>query len=364
MSDFIPISRPSITQREIDLVTDAVSSGWVSSLGPYIDRLEKQFAAFCGTQYAIATANGTVALHLALVACGIGVGDEVIVPDLTFAATANAVLYTGAKVVLADIEPNTLCIDPFAIERVITPRTKAIIPVHLYGHPADMSEIGRIAADHHLTVVEDAAEAHGAEAHGSRVGSLGRCGVFSFYGNKIMTTGEGGMITTDDHDLFERARRLRDHAMNPARRYWHDDVGYNYRMTNLQAAMGVAQMERINDLLEKRHLVFQWYADNLKDVPRISLNRTATWAKNVYWMVCAEIADCSEAERGEIMRRLKERGIDSRPYFYPLSDMPIYPPCNSPIAHSVTQRGLNLPSYFDLSYSDVVRICEALKSLV
>ena len=345
-------------------MTDAVASGWVSSLGAYIDRFEREFAAYCGTKFGLATSNGTVALHLALVACGIGPGDEVIIPDLTFVATANAVLYTGATAVPVDIDAETLCIDTDAMARAITPRTRAIIPVHLYGHPADMAKINSIAQSHNLIVIEDAAEAHGAEIGGVKVGALGRCGVFSFYGNKILTSGEGGMITTNDEAIYAKAKMLRDHAMSPEKRYWHTEVGFNYRMTNLQAALGVAQMERIDLFLEKRQEIFRWYESDLRSNTRIRLNRTANWAKNVYWMVCAEIADCTEAERDGIIQKLKQQDIDSRPYFYPLSDMPMYQACDSPVAHAASRRGINLPSYFDIAREDVARVCEALNALV
>ncbi len=212
MTKFIPVSEPSITEREIQYVMDAVRSGWVSSLGEYIDKFEQKFAEFVGTRYAVAVCNGTVALHLALVSLGIKEGDEVIVPDLTFIATANAVVYAGAKPVFADIDPKIWCIDPEDVKKKITKRTKAIIPVHIYGHPADMDEINNIAREYDLYVIEDAAEAHGAEYKGKKVGSLGDIGIFSFYGNKIITTGEGGMLTMNDEKLCERAKFLRDHA--------------------------------------------------------------------------------------------------------------------------------------------------------
>src|SRR6185369_15237220 len=227
----IPISQPSITQKEIDYVTDAVKSTWISSLGKYIDQFEAEFAKFCGTEYAIAVSNGTVAIHLALVAHRIGPGDEVIIPNLTFVATANAVLHAGAKPVFVDIDPFNLCIDPVSVERAITPRTKAIMPVHLYGHPADMKKIMEVAERHKLIVIEDAAEAHGAKAYNKTVGGWGQCATFSFYGNKNLTTGEGGMITTNDKELNARCRHLRDHAMSKEKRYWHNEIGFNYRMT-------------------------------------------------------------------------------------------------------------------------------------
>ena len=266
MTKFIPVSRPSIGEKEIAYVSDAIASGWVSSLGPYIESFERGFAEFVGTNYALTASNGTTGLHLALVAAGIKAGDEVVVPDLTFIATANAVVHAGAKPVFADIDAETLCIDPQAAARVITPRTRAIIPVHLYGHPADMDAINAIADAHGLLVIEDAAEAHGATYKGQRVGGLGKCGVFSFYGNKVITSGEGGMITTNDEALYQTAKRLRDHAMSPTRRYWHEEIGYNYRITNLQAALGLAQLERIEDFIQRRREIMDWYRAGLTGV--------------------------------------------------------------------------------------------------
>lgn len=215
MSDsFIPISKPFIGAREKELVLDALNSGWVSSIGKYIDEFEANFARYCGTEYALAVSNGTTGLHLALATLNLQPGDEVIVPDLTFVATANAVAYTGATPILADIDPDTLCIDPASVKSLISKRTKAIVPVHLYGHPADMDALTEIGDAHGVDIIEDAAEAHGAEYRGRRVGGLGKCGVFSFYGNKVITTGEGGMLTTNDREFYQRAKRLRDHAMN------------------------------------------------------------------------------------------------------------------------------------------------------
>ena len=236
--------------------------------------------------------------------------------------------------------------------------------MHLYGHPANMEEINKIAKENNLFVIEDAAEAHGAEINGKKVGGLGDAGVFSFYGNKIITSGEGGMITTDDEALYKKMRYLRDHAMSKEKRYWHTEVGFNYRMTNLQAALGVAQFERIDELLDKKKKIFEWYQDGLKDVEGIRLNHQASWAKNVYWMVCLELDKCNETQRDEFIKKLKAKNIDSRPYFYPVSDMPVYESVDTPITHEVYQRGLNLPSYFDITHGQVEYICNELKRLL
>ena len=350
---FFPVSQPSIGEREIAYVTDAVRSGWVSSLGHYIEDFERHFATFCGTRFALTTSNGTTGLHLALLALGIKAGDEVIIPDLTFIATANAVAYIGALPVSVDIDADTLCISAAAIERAITPRTRAVMPVHLYGHPADMDPINAIAERHGLVVVEDAAEAHGAEYRGRRVGGLGRCGVFSFYGNKVITSGEGGMITTDDEGLYLKAKRLRDHAMSPTKRYWHDEIGFNYRMTNLQAALGVAQLERIDEFITARREVMDAYRVELGSRPGLRLNRDAAWAKNAYWMICLEVEGMGEQARDRLMASLKQAGVDSRPYFYPVSDMPMYPGADTPVTHRLSHSGINLPSYVGLTRDDV-----------
>ena len=355
---FIPISKPSITNVEIDYVTDAVKSTWVSSLGKYIDRFEKEFAEFCGTKYAVSVSNGTVAIQLALHALGIKNGDEVIVPDLSFIATANAVLHTGAKPVFVDIDTHNLCISPIAIKAAITSKTKAIIAVHLYGHPANMVEINKLAEEFNLVVIEDAAEAHGATINGKKVGGWGRCATFSFYGNKNLTTGEGGMITTDDKDLYDKCRYLRDHAMSKEKRYWHTEIGFNFRLTNLQAALGCAQMSRIEEMMGKRNKIYEWYNKYLKKVTNISLNRTYEWATNCYWLICIEIKGITEYERDKFMVDLRQYGIDSRPYFYPMSDMPYFEKAHTPNAHMASQSGLSLPTFIDISESDIEYICD------
>ncbi|ADR19860.1 DegT/DnrJ/EryC1/StrS family aminotransferase [Calditerrivibrio nitroreducens] len=364
MNKFIPVSEPTITEKEIEYVLQAVKSGWVSSLGEFITKFEEKFAKYVGTRYALTTSNGTTALHLALVSLGIKEGDEVIVPDLTFIATANAVAYTGAKPVFADIDPETWCIDPDDIKKKITSKTKAIIPVHLYGHPADMDPIMEIAEKYGLFVIEDCAEAHGAEYKGKKVGSIGHCGVFSFYGNKIITTGEGGIITTNDEKLYEKAKFLRDHAMSKDKRYWHTEVGYNYRMTNIQAALGLAQFERIDEIIQKKIQIFTWYKEYLGDIPEIKLNPEKEWAKNVFWMVCLLNEKFNEEKRDEFIKKLKENGIDTRPFFYPCSMMPTYKKDGfiNPISYEIYKKGINLPSGYNLTREVVRWICQEIKT--
>jgi perosamine synthetase len=359
---FIPVSEPLLEGNELAYVSDCIRSGWVSSLGKYIPEFEQQFARFCGVKHGIAVSNGTTALHLALVSLGIGPGDEVIIPTLTFIATANAVYYTGATPVFADSENRTWNIDPADVARRITPRTRAIVPVHVYGHPVDMGPLLELAAKHNLWVVEDAAEAHGALYGDRRVGSLGKVGVFSFYGNKIITTGEGGMLTTDDDDLAERARFLRDHAMSPVKRYWHTEIGYNYRMTNIQAAMGVAQMEKIEEYIQRKRKIAILYNEALAGIPGVSLPPEAPWATSVYWMYSILVDAPYPLSRDQLMEALRCRQIDSRPFFYPIHTQPPYSVAGElPVAECLSRQGINLPSAVTLSVADIARIAAVIR---
>lgn len=363
-ADFIPIYEPWLGEAEEVNVLDAVRSGWISSLGQYIRQFEQAFAEFCGAEHGVSVSNGTAALHLALHALGIGHGDEVIVPALSFVASANAVYYTGARPIFVDVDRHTWTLDPEQVEAHITPRTRAIMPVHLYGHPAPMRELLEIAARHDLYVVEDAAEAHGARMNGARVGALGRIGAFSFYANKIITTGEGGMLTTNDAALADRCRMLRDHAMPPEHRYWHEEVGFNYRMTNLQAAVGVAQLARIEQFLRRKREIAQTYVAELKDVPGITLPFEQPGYTNVYWMFSILVEEPFPLSRDRLIRELRQRGIDSRPFFHPLDTLPFYvteAPC--PVASALGACGLNLPSYPRLTDAQIAYICATLREL-
>lgn len=365
MKKVIPVSEPYIEEKEINYILDAVRSGWVSSIGPYIEKFEQKFAEFVGTKYAITVSNGTVALHLALVTLGIKNGDEVLVPDLTFVATANAVVYCGAKPVFVDVTPDTWCIAPEDIRKKITKNTRAIIPVHLYGHPANMIEILKITKEYNLSVIEDCAEAHGALYKGKVVGSLGDFGTFSFYGNKIITTGEGGMLTTNNKNQYERAKFLKDHAMSKEKRYFHPEVGYNYRLTNIQAALGLAQLERIDEIISKKRQIFEWYKKHLNNIEGIRLNPESAWAKNVYWMVCLVIDKDFGISRDELMAKLKEKGIDTRPFFYPMTEMPMYGgKAANPVSKYLSERGINLPSSVKLTEEDVKWICEIVMTVL
>jgi perosamine synthetase len=361
---FIPVYQPILGAGEEELVLDALHSGWISSLGKYVGRFEQAFADFCGVAEGISVANGTVALHLALHALGIGPGDEVIVPALTFVATANAVHYTGATPIFADVDAATWTIEPQVIEQYITPATTAILPVHLYGHPAAMQAINALAEQHGLLVIEDAAEAHGAALHGQRMGAWGRIAAFSFYANKIITTGEGGMLTTNDRTLAARCRMLRDHAMPPEQRYWHNEVGFNYRMTNLQAAVGVAQMGRIHKLIDRKRQIAQRYQEGLAGLPGVALPVEAPGCCHVYWMYSILIGDDFPLRRDGVMVALRQRGIDSRPFFHPLDTLPPYRTATpQPVALRLSQQGINLPSSPTLRDEQVDYICQTLWEL-
>ena len=322
-----PIAAPSFGESELENLREAMQSGWISSQGKFIPEFEKMFAHYCGVEHGVATSNGTTALHLALVALGISGEDEVIIPALTFIATANAVKYTGATPILVDAHSYYWGLDPGGIEAKITPNTKAIIPVHLYGHPCDMDSIFEIANKYNLAIVEDAAEAHGAEYKGRKVGSFGHISCFSFYGNKIITTGEGGMCVTSDVRLAERMRILRDHGMNPNKKYWHDSIGFNYRMTNMQAGVGVAQASKLNEFVTKKREIAKWYKEELTDLKEqgyIELHPQMSWAASVYWMYSIILKKDIKIEREELQSLLLKKGIESRPFFYPVHQLPPY----------------------------------------
>lgn len=355
MRTFIPIAEPFLGKEEEKLVVEGIRSGWISSIGKYIDQFEKEFAKFTSSKYAITTSNGTAALHLAVVASGIGPGDEVIIPSMTFVATANAVSYAGAKPIFVDSELESWNIDPEKIKEKINRRTKAIIPVHLYGHPANMGPILKVAKKYSLWVIEDAAEAHGAMYKGKKVGSMGDIGCFSFFGNKIITTGEGGMITTNNKKIADRIRFFRDHGASKKRRYYHPRLGFNYRMTNLQAALGLAQLKKVKKILAKKIEIAKSYKKYLQQlVPEIVLQPEASWANNVFWMYSILIPKKGKKNRDFLINELKRYGIDSRPFFFPIHKLPRYKAQDIlPIADFLGHTGLNLPSSPNLEEDQV-----------
>jgi perosamine synthetase len=364
----IPVATPVLDGRETEYVMECLQSGWISSIGRFIGDFERAFADYCGVRHAVACNNGTTALHLALVGLGVGPGDEVIVPTLTYIASANTVTYCGATPVFVDSDPVTFNIDPAKLEAAITPRTKAIMPVHLYGHPADMDPILEIARRHGLFVLEDAAEAVGATYKGRRTGSLADCAAFSFFGNKIITTGEGGMVTTDDDALAERLRLYRGQGMDPQRRYWFPVIGFNYRMTNVAAAIGLAQLERIEHHLAARRRVAQAYDTRLAALDnRLSRPATEPWATNAFWMYTILISPDAQIGRDAVMTALDARGIETRPVFHPLDGLPPYAHLAGgpyPTARDIAARGINLPTHAELTEADFDRIAAALAEIL
>ena len=363
-----PVAEPEIGEEELKNVIEAVKSGWVSSKGKFIEEFENLFAKYIGVKYGVATSNGTVALHLALAALDVGPHDEVIVPDLTFVATINAVLYVGAKPVIVDIDPNYWCLDPSKLREAITSRTKAIIPVHLYGHPCHMDAIMEVAVRHGLYVIEDSAEAHGAEYKGRKIGSFGHISCFSFYGNKIITTGEGGMCLTNDEELAEKMKTLRDHGMDPKKRYWHNVIGFNYRMTNLQAALGVAQLSKIEEFIEKKRRIARLYAEGLSSIEGITLHPEMPWAKCVYWLYSILInEEKTGITKDKLAEKLQNCGIETRNIFYPLHEMPPYKKyakLSYPASSAISRKGLSLPSSVKLSEEDITYITQKIKEAI
>ena len=363
----IPVAAPALVGREREYVLDCLDSTWISSSGSYLERFESAFAEFCGVRHAISCCNGTVAVHLALLAHGVGPGDEVIVPTLTYVATANPVVYCGAQPVFVDSEPHTWNMDPERVAAAITPKTRGIVVVHLYGHPVDMDPILEMAERHNLWVIEDAAEAHGARYRGRVVGSMGSLSTFSFYGNKIITSGEGGMVVTDDERLARLVRQLHGQGQDPQQRYWFPMVGFNYRMTNIEAAIGLAQLERIDWHLSRRREIAGWYREELADVEGIELSPQAPWAESAFWIACAVLDTAKFGSRDDVMAALDEDGIETRPFFYPLHTLPMYRQLSEgrefPVAEDLALRGMNLPSSATLTRQDVAYVSARLRGV-
>lgn len=393
----IPVNEPLISQNALRYVSDCVKSGWISSAGDYIKRFEEKFAEYIGVKYAVTTTSGTTALHLALASLDVGDKDEVIIPALTMIAVPFAVIYTGASCVPVDVDPVIYNICPKKIENVIKnsyefkpnkkelvnkhtgKRLKAIIPVHLYGHPCDMSPIIQLARKYNLRVIEDAAEAHGAEylkdINGNtsnntsccyKAGSMGDIGCFSFYGNKIITTGEGGMLVTNNDSIAERARRLKDMSHSPSKRFSHTEVGFNYRMTNLQAAIGLAQLEEINKYLSIKRKMAEKYNILLANIKGLFLPEENKWAKSVYWMYAVLVEPDFGMTRDVFMKRLKEKGVDTRTFFVPMDEQPAFNKENLfkfedwPVSRNLSKKGLYLPSGLTISEKIIEKICESI----
>lgn len=363
----IPVAIPDLSGNEEKYVQDALKSTWISSSGAYLDRFEQDFAALCDARFSLAVCNGTVALHLAMLALDVRPGDEVLVPSLTYIATANAVRYMGAVPVFVDVDPETWCLDPSLIEAAVTPRTKGIIAVHLYGHPADMDRINHIAAVHGLWVVEDAAEAPLAEYKGRRVGSMSRIATFSFFGNKVLTSGEGGAITLNDENLLLRARTLRGQGVDPNRRYFFPVIGYNFRLTNIAAAILCAQIERAETILARRQDIFDTYESLLAGCPGVGFQPVADWAKRSPWLFCVTIDPAGFGRtRDELAEHLLKNGVDTRPFFHPLHRLPPYREQAAggaalPHTERLSEQGINLPTYASLEAEQIGTICTLIR---
>ncbi len=359
-----PLARPKLGAPEKKLLIQAFDSGWISSSGEFISKFEGNFCNYIGTKYGIATSNGTTALHLALVSTGVGIGDEVIVPDLTFVSPANMVALAGGKPILADVNRDYFGLDINTIKQKLSSRTKAIIVVHLYGHPVDLEPIVELCESRNLVLIEDCAEAHGALYNGKRVGGFGRVSCFSFYGNKLVTTGEGGMCLTNDEQLREKLKLLRDHGADRNRHFWHPEIGFNYRMTNLQAAIGCAQLESLEARIEKYRRIGHWYSQTLVERlgSKVIPHPEMSWAKCVFWMYTFIIQDLNPRQREKLQSFLASKGIETRPIFYPISTLPAFSSeeIQNPIANELSGKGISLPTYEELEENDILKICDSI----
>jgi perosamine synthetase len=369
----IPVAGPSITQKEIDYVTDAVTNAWYGNANVYHDRFEKAFAEYLGVRYAMALPSCTSAIHLALLALGVGPGDEVIVPDATWIASAAPITYVGATPVFADIGERTWCLSAESFEACITPATKAVISVALYGNMPDMDAIKEVARRHGIPIIEDAAEAIGSEYKGRKAGSFGDASVFSFHGSKTLTTGEGGMLLTDDTRLFERAQVLRDHGRQPGdKMFFNHEVAYKYKMSSMQAALGLAQLERIEELLEQKRRTFKWYEEELKGIDGITLNYGAADTEVVFWMVTVILDPKFNLSKERMMEKMSEHNIDCRPFFHPLSSIPAYRDteqarkarARNHVSYLISPYGLNLPSALNMTKAKIRVVCATLREIL
>lgn len=364
MKKIIPVYQPAISDKAKEYVNDCLDSSWISSKGKYVQMFEDKFSMMTGVRYAATCSNGTCALHLALMALGIGEGDEVIVPTFTYVASVNAIWYTGATPVFVDCDANTWQLDPDDVAKKITPKTKAIMVVHLYGHPADMETIGWMAHNKGLFVIEDCAEAFGSRYNGKHVGQFGDIAAYSFFGNKTITTGEGGMVVTNNETLYDRVLKLKGQGLAQHRQYWHDTIGYNYRMTNIQAAIGVSQLEISDNLLRAKRIIADHYIEHFKGT-NVSWHKESSDVWHSYWMFSVTM-DIDEKQRNEMMRiLLKDKGVETRPLFYPVHTMPMYSHKYQmhPVAEKIHRTGFNIPSYPELSAADVSCVADSVKEV-
>ncbi len=368
MPELLPVCEPMLAGNELKYITDAVSTGWISSAGSYVSAFEKAFAAYCGVRHGIAVCNGTVALHLALRSLGVGPGDEVIIPDFTMIASALAVCYCGAKPVFVDADAATWNMDVSAVEQYITPATKGIMAVHIFGNPCDMTALQQIADRHDLWLMEDAAEAHGAACHGKKAGALSRIAAFSFFANKNITTGEGGMVVTDDDELAAGCRYFKNMCfpLDAPRTYLHADIGYNYRMSNLHAAIGLAQTERADEYKTLRQAHGRQYRERLAAIPGIRLQQDTPDGENVHWMNGLAVTPDYGRSRDELIAHLREKGIDTRLFFNGMHRQPALKDfgcrCEGdyPVSDMLADTGFYLPSGSNLREADIDRVCDAI----
>ena len=356
---------PSITDKEISYVTDAVTNGWNENWNGYISRFENQFAKYLDVNHAITTSSCTGALHLGLLALGVGVGDEVIVPEITWVATASVVAYTGATPVFCDVDQHSWCMDVKSAENLITPKTKAIFPVHLYGHPANMPDIMKVAAKYGLYVIEDAAPSIGAEVAGRKTGTFGDIAGFSFQGAKTLVTGEGGMLVCNDDALFKRVCSLGDHGRDPNQPLASVEIGYKYKMSNLQAALGLAQLERVEELINRKREVNTLYQEFLSKNSNVRVAAELEGCKSIHWMTSIELIGATYEDRDKFMVTLRENMIDSRPVFSPMSSLPMFnKSCENPVAYRVGSSSVNLPSGHNLTHNQIRYVCETINKIL
>jgi perosamine synthetase len=375
----IPVNEPLVDGREVEYVVDCLRSGWISSAGRFLSELEQRWAAYCGRRYGIAVSNGTAALQLSVACLGLQPGDEVIMPTFTIISCALAVIYNGSRPVLVDSDPRTWVMDVAQLREKIGPKTRAIMPVHIYGHPVDMDPVLALAEQHRLAVIEDAAEAHGAEYLSARntsnptwrrCGSFGTLSCFSFYANKLITTGEGGMVLTDDLELAERARSLRNLAFQPDRRFYHRELGFNFRLTNLQAAVGLAQLERMDAIVARKRWIGEQYARRLKTRQGLSLPTEEAWARSVYWMYGVVVSEQTGMDARRFADALKQKGIETRPFFLGMHEQPallqhgLFIDESYPVAERLARQGLYLPSGLALTEEQIDEVCNAVSEVL
>jgi perosamine synthetase len=362
----IPVSEPLLTEADYAAVMEALRSGWISGAGPHIEAFEARWASYCGRRHGIALANGTVALQVAVGLLDLQPGDEVIMPTFTIISCALPVVIAGAVPVLVDSDPETWTMDVAQVRARITPRTRAIMAVHIYGHPVDMQPLIELAEEHGLAVIEDAAEAHGALYRGQRIGSFGSSSCFSFYANKLVTTGEGGMLLVDDDALAARARRMRNLGFQPGRRFLHTELGFNFRLTNLQAALGLGQVDRMDEIVSRKRRIGAAYTQRLSEVEGLELQVQQPWARSVYWMYGVVVRESTGLDAGSLAARLQQRGVETRPFFLGMHEQPVlrsrglFAGESYPVAERLARQGLYLPSGLALEEPDIERVCDAV----